>query len=65
MTKFSEMPGGKIKRWVAFAQSHDWGENAYFENGKICGCVEKRNDGSQIIAPEFETFDEMCDWAGY
>lgn len=65
MSKFVDMPSVQIKRWVAFAQSHDWGEGAYFDDGKIYGCIENWSDGSQNDAPAFETPKEMRDWAGY
>lgn len=60
-TRFSDMPAGVANRWLAWARSHDWGRGAYFEEGKIYGCLEQENADEQV----FHTAREMRDWAGY
>ena len=64
--KFADMPCGVANRWLNFARSHDWGQNAGFlDTGAIAGCVEIWSDGREVEAPLFRTPREMRDWAGY
>lgn len=72
-TKFSDMPIGQQKAWLAFAQDHDWGQNARLVGGKIIGCVTYWYDvnpetGAEFLAESSEEFDnplDMRNWAGY
>lgn len=73
--KFADMAPGAIKRWVAFARSHDWGQNAYYDqrSGRIMRCVSydyarHPRDGHEILRKVCEQFDnprDMRNWAGY
>lgn len=59
-TKFADMPSGVAKRWLAWAQSHDWGHNAFYQDaGVLAGCADAWD------APLFSTPRELRDWAGY
>lgn len=66
-TKFEDMPAGIIKNWTAWAQSHDWGESAYYQQGRLCGIIEHLHDGKNWTQGlvSFSTPRELRDWAGY
>lgn len=61
-TRFADMAPGVANRWLNWARSHDWGENAGFlDTGKIAGCREYGSSDEML----FSTPREMRDWAGY
>lgn len=58
------------ERHLAWAKQHDWGWNAFLNNGKLF----VPNDGSNTHEPyaiirgawlEFSSFPELYWWAGY
>lgn len=56
-TKFADMPSGVANRWLAWAQSHDWGGEAKF--------LDTGNMFVEHCEPIFSTPRELRDWAGY
>lgn len=72
-TKFADMPEPVRKRWLDWARSHDWGQEASFHPDRgIYGCEEWQSErhGETVVAVmtgyrDFSTPREMRNWAGY
>lgn len=68
-TKFEDMTGPQIIRWQDWCKSHDWGESAYYQQGRIYGLVDISFKAGDTQATQelvsFETPREIRDWAGY
>ena len=74
MTKFVDMPIGKLNRWLAWAQSHDWGATDYLipwyddDTGEIVtyGSVYDTNTGQHYREEaRHATPHDMKAWDGY
>lgn len=45
-TKFADMPSGVRNRWLAWAQSHDWGRDAAYHPERGIYGVEEWESGA-------------------
>lgn len=65
--KFEDMTRAQVLGWQKWAQSHDWGREAYYQQGRLCGIIEHEYDGKKWTQAlvNFSTPREMRDWAGY
>lgn len=66
--RFATMPKYRQDQWVAWAQSHDWGERAYMQAGVMKGLDDNYTDNEskwRTDAAEHTDSDELRGWAGY